>query len=160
MLLLSKDQPADNNVEEEEDIEDEDSSEEDEKISEIQEDLKSIEEERDQLVEEEIITPEEEKIPKILPLKKPEEEEEILEERFYTIPLGRTKIAKRYKRAKRAITLVREFLIRHFKPETLRIEPELNEYIWSRGIEKPPRRVKVRATKDRYGVVTAYLASS
>ncbi|NVM01245.1 MAG: 50S ribosomal protein L31e [Candidatus Helarchaeota archaeon] len=116
-----------------------------------------MEEEKDQLVEEEIITPEEEKIPKILPLKKVEEEEEILEERFYKIPLGRTKIAKRYKRAKRAINLVKEFLIRHFKPDILRIEPELNEYIWSRGIQKPPRSVKVRATKDRYGVVTAYL---
>jgi len=151
VLLVSEDEVQENDVEKDEIAEDE------EKISEIQEDLKSIEEEKDQLVEEEIITPEEEKIPKILPLKREEEEEEILDERFYTIPLGKVKIAKRYKRAKRAINLVREFLIRHFKAEGLKIEPELNEYIWSRGIEKPPRKVKVRATKDKFGVVTAYL---
>ena len=140
VLALSKDEVQENDVEDEEKIDDED------KISEIQEDLKSIEEEKDQLVEEEIITPEEEKIPKILPLKMEEEEEEILEERFYTIPLGKVKIQKRYKRSKRAVNLVKEFLIRHFKAEALKIEPELNEFIWSRGIEKPPRRVKIRAT--------------
>ncbi|MHA1377514.1 MAG: 50S ribosomal protein L31e [Candidatus Helarchaeota archaeon] len=139
------------------DVEEKNKIEKEEIISDIQEDLKLIEEEKDQLIEEEIIAPEEEKIPKILPLKKKEEEEDILEERFYTIPLGRVTIAKRYKRAKRAIKLVREFLIRHFKAEGLKIEPELNEYIWSRGIEKPPRRVKVRATKDSLGIVTAYL---
>ena len=150
MPSLSEDEVQDSEAEKEEAIEEEE-------ISEIQEDLKSIEEEKDQLVEEEIITPEEEKIPKIMPLKKPEEDEEILEERFYTIPLGKVILAQRYKRAKRAIKLIREFLIRHFKPEILKIEPELNEHLWNRGIQKPPRRVKVRATKDRYGVVTVYL---
>lgn len=144
-------------IKDEEEISEKEEISEEEEINEIEKDLKSIEEERDQLVEEELIIPEEEKIPRIMPLKVKEEEEEVIEERFYTIPLGRITLAPRYKRSKRAIKLIREYLIRHFKPEFLKLEPELNEYIWKRGIQKPPRRVKVRATKDRYGVVTAYL---
>ncbi len=35
---------------------------------------------------------------------------------------------------------------------------EVNERIWGRGIEKPPRRIRVRAVKDEEGTVTLYLA--
>jgi large subunit ribosomal protein L31e len=36
----------------------------------------------------------------------------------------------------------------------------VNEKVWSRGIEKPPRKIKVRATKDKDGNVTVYLAEN
>ena len=38
------------------------------------------------------------------------------------------------------------------------ITKEVNERIWDRGIEKPPRKIRVRAAKDKDGNVTVYLA--
>ncbi len=90
----------------------------------------------------------------------PEVAEEIVVERLYTIPLGKAYEAVRKKRAKRAVNLVKTFIIRHMKVEDeaeLTIDTALNEYLWTRGIEKPPRRVRVRATKDREGVVKVFL---
>jgi len=120
------------------------------------------EEEKDTSIEEEIIEIEEKKeepgkILKELP-KMEEEIGEVLEERIYTVPLGRVKIAHPKRRAKRAVTMLRAFVIRHMKPESVFIDPELNELIWSRGIEKPPRRLRIRATKDREGLVKVYSA--
>jgi len=40
------------------------------------------------------------------------------------------------------------------------ISQEVNEKIWSRGIEKPPRKIRVRVTKDKDGNVTVYLAEN
>jgi len=84
------------------------------------------------------------------------EEPRIVEEREYTIPLRRAWIAPRWKRTPRAVRIVRAFIQRHMKPERVVISPELNELMWSRGIKKPPRRVRVRAVKDEDGVVTVY----
>ena len=42
--------------------------------------------------------------------------------------------------------------------ERLVISDEVNEKIWSRGIQKPPRKIRVRAVKDKEGVVTVHLA--
>ena len=36
--------------------------------------------------------------------------------------------------------------------------PEVNEIIWSRGMQKPPRRVRIRATKNADNLVRVYLA--
>ncbi len=94
------------------------------------------------------------------PIGVPEVTEEIVVERLYTIPLGKAYNAVRKKRAKRAVNMVRAFIIRHMKlenEEELSIDPGLNEYLWTRGIEKPPRRVRVRATKDRDGFVKVFL---
>jgi large subunit ribosomal protein L31e len=100
---------------------------------------------------------------------KEKEIEEIVEEKIYTIPLGRAWISPRRKRAPRAIRLIRSFIQRHMKIKTeveeteeeaerLVISNEVNEKIWSRGIEKPPRKIRVRAAKDKEGVITVYLA--
>jgi len=88
------------------------------------------------------------------------EEEEIVEERVYTVSLGRAWIGPRQKRAPRAVRLLREFILRHMKidEESLRISNEVNEHLWSRGIQKPPRKVRVRAVKDSEGIVTVRLA--
>ena len=97
------------------------------------------------------------------------EEEEIVEERIYTIPLRRAWIAPRKKRTPRAMRLIRGFVQRHMKVEPevkgeeeeegrLVISNEVNERLWRRGIEKPPRNIRIRAVKDKEGVVTLYLA--
>ncbi len=99
---------------------------------------------------------------------KKEFDEDIVEERFYTIPLRRVWISPRKKRAPKAGRLVKSFVIKHMKVRTeadeeeeaekLVISNEVNEKLWSRGIEKPPRKIRVRVVKDKEGVVTVLLA--
>jgi len=91
---------------------------------------------------------------------KKDEEEDIIEERIYTVPLSRAWIGPRNKRAPRAVRVLRSFILRHMKidEDSLRISNEVNEHLWSRGIQKPPRKIKVRATKDSEGIVTVRLA--
>jgi len=97
--------------------------------------------------------------------------EEIVEERIYTIPLSKAWISPRKKRAPRAVRIVRSFVQRHMKIETkakteeeeeeagrLVISDEVNKKLWRRGVEKPPRNIRVRAVKDKEGTVTLYLA--
>ena len=68
-----------------------------------------------------------------------------MEERIYTIPLRRAYRAPRTRRAKKAIALVREFLKRHMKCENVVIGKSINESVWVRGMQKPPRKVRVHA---------------
>ena len=120
--------------------------------------------------EEEAAPPEEEEKAKPREKKK-KKEEEIVEERIYTIPLGRALVRPPKKRAPRALQLIRAFLNKHMKLEMrveaeeekgelpkLIISNEVNEKVWGRGIEKPPRKIRVRAAKDKEGNVTVYLA--
>ncbi|MEM3458492.1 MAG: 50S ribosomal protein L31e [Candidatus Bathyarchaeia archaeon] len=119
--------------------------------------------------EKETLTTEEEKEAK--PEKEEKrEEEEIVEERIYTIPLSRAWIAPPRKRAPRAIRIIKSFVTKHMKlearkegeeeeePKRLILDNKVNEAIWSRGIEKPPRKIRIRAAKDKEGNVTVYLA--
>jgi large subunit ribosomal protein L31e len=121
--------------------------------------------------EEEAAPAEEEEEAKPRERKKKKEEEEIVEERIYTIPLGKALVRPPKKRAPRALQLIRVFLNKHMKLEMrveaeeekselpkLTISNEVNEKVWGRGIEKPPRKIRVRATKDKDGNVTVYLA--
>jgi large subunit ribosomal protein L31e len=99
---------------------------------------------------------------------KEEVEEDIVEERFYTIPLSKAWIVPRKRRAPKAARIVRSFVLKHMKvrteveeeeePERLVIDNDVNEKLWSRGIEKPPRKIRIRVVKDKEGVVTVHLA--
>lgn len=83
-----------------------------------------------------------------------------VEERIYTVPLGRAWIVPRYRRAEKAITVLRKFVQRHMKPESILIDPTVNEAIWKRGITNPPRKIRVRLSKDDEDVVTVTLAEA
>ena len=88
-----------------------------------------------------------------------EEEEEIIDERIYTVPLRRAYwTGSRLRRSNRAVRILKKFVERHMKPEELLIQPEVNERIWNRGIQKPPRRIRIRATKNADNLVRVYLA--
>jgi large subunit ribosomal protein L31e len=103
--------------------------------------------------------------------KKKEEEEEFVEERVYTIPLGKASIRPPKKRAPRAMQILKAFVTKHMKlvihveeeeekeelPKLI-ISNEVNEKVWNKGIEKPPRKIRVRAAKDKDGNVTVFLA--
>ncbi|MFX0104264.1 MAG: 50S ribosomal protein L31e [Candidatus Hodarchaeota archaeon] len=125
-----------------------------EEIEEIEEfslDEISEEEEISEIFEEEIEEREE-----IEEVEAPKEE--IIDERIYIVPLAKARKGPRNKRAKKAIRYLRDYISRHFKPESLVITQEVNEHIWSRGIQKPPRKLKVRATKNIDGLVVVYLS--
>lgn len=81
------------------------------------------------------------------------EERKVLEERIYTIPLVSVMSATRKKRANKAVRQVRNYLSRHMHSTNVKIAAPLNEVIWSRGIQKPPRSVKVKALKYEDSVV-------
>lgn len=78
-------------------------------------------------------------------------------ERIYTIPLSRAWITARHKRTKRAVKILREFAEKHMKSDEIKIDTELNERLWNRGITRPPRRITVKMEKDEDGVVTISL---
>jgi large subunit ribosomal protein L31e len=86
-------------------------------------------------------------------------EEEIVEERIYTVPFRRVFWSgSRLRRSNRAVRELRNFVQKHMKPEGLLIEPDVNERIWERGIQKPPRKIRVRVTKNSENLVRVYLA--
>jgi len=85
-------------------------------------------------------------------------ETEPVEERIYTIPLDRAWVTPRYRRAEKAVTVLRAFVNRHMKPTSTIIDTKVNEAIWRRGIKNPPRRIRVKLSKDDEGVVTVTLA--
>ncbi len=142
-LIKEKEETGEEVVEEEEEIEE---------IEEFSLDEVAEKEEIEELfAEEEGIEREEEieEIPK---------EEEIIDERIYIVPLYKARHGPRTKWAKKSVRYLRKFMTRHFKPEALIISQDVNEKIWSRGISKPPRKIKIRATKNIDGLVVCYLA--
>jgi len=69
------------------------------------------------------------------------------------------------------VRIVKNFVQKHMKIEAkvatreeaeeagrLVISEEVNRKLWSKGIEKPPRNIRVRAVKDKEGTITLYLA--
>ncbi len=117
----------------------------------------------------EITAEEEEAVPE----RKKKEEEEFVEERTYTIPLQKALVRPPKKRAPRAMQLIKIFVTKHMKLEMkvseeeeeeelpqLIISEEVNRRVWDRGIEKPPRKIRVRAAKDKDGNVTVFLAEA
>jgi large subunit ribosomal protein L31e len=90
-----------------------------------------------------------------------EDEIEVVEEKIYTIPLRHVwVVTPRGKRAPRAVRDVHDFVSRHMKSEEVAVSNEVNQAIWSRGINKPPRKITVRAVKDKEGKVIVYPAKA
>jgi len=94
-------------------------------------------------------------------------------ERILTVPLKATKTVPKHQRANRAVKEIREFVAKHMRaaegmtdeekekvlPPTKKIwiDSKVNEVIWSRGIEKPPSTVRVRAIKFEDGLIEVSL---
>lgn len=74
-------------------------------------------------------------------------------ERVYTINLGKVLLSPNNQRAKRAINMIREFAVRHMKSEDIKIEEDVSHLVWARGIRHPPRKIRVKLTKDDDGTV-------
>jgi large subunit ribosomal protein L31e len=89
-------------------------------------------------------------------------------ERVFTIPLTVTKIVPKTKRAPRAIKEIKEYIRKHMMDKNSEEDEEkdkkeiwldykLNELIWSRGIEHPPSRVRVKAIRFEDGLIEVSL---
>jgi len=61
----------------------------------------------------------------------------------YNVNLSRVYWGRRTNRADRAVKYLRKFIARHTKADKVIVTNEVNNYIWSRGREKPPRRISV-----------------
>jgi large subunit ribosomal protein L31e len=79
-------------------------------------------------------------------------------ERTYNVPLRREFLkVPRYKRTKKAVSAMKDYLSKHMKSEDVRLGKHLNEELWKHGIRNPPHHVKVTVQKDEKGVVRAEL---
>ncbi len=80
------------------------------------------------------------------------------DEKTFIVPLRKgTQKAPMYRRAKKAINVLREYLVKHMKTEEIRIGTSINLKMWERGIKNPPHKLKVTVTTDDKGVATAEL---
>ncbi|MGQ0772278.1 MAG: 50S ribosomal protein L31e [Nitrososphaerota archaeon] len=79
-------------------------------------------------------------------------------ERVYTINLGKVWLSPDNQRAKRAINMIKEFARHHMKTEQIRIDQDLSQAVWKRGIRSPPRKIRVKMAKTDEGhiVVSTY----
>ncbi len=71
------------------------------------------------------------------------------EEIIMDVPLKGIKRVPRTKRAPHAIKLLKKHVARHRKVdiEDVWIDYVLNEFIWARGIQKPPVKIRVKTMK-------------
>ena len=74
-------------------------------------------------------------------------------ERVYTINLGKVWLSPNNQRAKRAINMIREFAEHHMKTGQIKIDQELSQEVWKRGIRSPPRKIRVKMAKTDDGYV-------
>ena len=72
-------------------------------------------------------------------------------ERVYTINLGKVWLSPNNQRAKRAINMIKEFATHHMKSENVKIEEDVSHLVWARGIRHPPRKIRVKLSKDDDG---------
>ena len=81
-------------------------------------------------------------------------------ERIYVVPFRAAyNSPPRTKRSRKAVKILRSFISRHMKAEEadVAISEGVNSLIWKRGIQKPPRKIKVRAVKSGDRVVVSLL---
>lgn len=80
--------------------------------------------------------------------------------REYIVPLRRkVKTAPMWRRSKKAISVLKDFMIQHMKAENVVICSELNELVWARGGKNPPGKVAVVALRTTINGVDSTLVN-
>ena len=80
--------------------------------------------------------------------------------REYVVPLRRkVRLAPKWRRSKKAVSVLNDFIVKHMKTDNVVICKELNEEIWKRGIKNPPGKVEVIALKTQIGGVEKTLVN-
>lgn len=75
--------------------------------------------------------------------KKEKKEQKVLEERVMILGLRRIMDSRRTKRTSRAIKLIRE-KVKRIAKKPVKINTEVNRKMWERGIQKPPKKIKLK----------------
>jgi len=82
-------------------------------------------------------------------------------EREFVVPLRASKhVPARHRRAGHALETVRRFMVRHMhgSPENIWIDPRLNTFIWQRGAQHIPSKIRVKAIRFEDGLIEVDLA--
>lgn len=75
--------------------------------------------------------------------------------RVYTINFSKAWLTPKYRRTDRVVNMVKEFAIKHMKGGEIKLDQELNREIWKKGKTNPPRKIRVRITKEDNSVVVS-----
>ncbi len=78
---------------------------------------------------------------------KEEEKPKILKESVHTIGLRDAWEKPRTRRARAAINVIKAYVRKHTRKEPF-VSTALNMTVWARGIQNPPRRVKVKILEE------------
>lgn len=68
-------------------------------------------------------------------------------------------MAPKWRRSKKAVSVLNEFIRKHMKTDEVVICKELNEKIWENGIKNPPGKVSVIALKTKINGVEKTLVN-
>ncbi len=85
------------------------------------------------------------------------------QELLFTVPLSDAMRAPQMARGDRAVTVVRDFLVRHAKADekSIRIGASINEEIWGHGGKSIPKKITIHAKADaESGLFFAELAGT
>ena len=91
----------------------------------------------------------------------PDIDSEIIDQKTITISFSKPIYGRRIpkpRRSPRAIRYLRSRIKRHWDVDIVTIDPKVSEYIFRRGIEKPPRKITVTVTKTEDDSVEVFLA--
>lgn len=86
---------------------------------------------------------------------------EIIEQKTVTVSFSKPIYGRRLpkpKRSPRAMRYLRNRIKRHWDVDIVTIDPKVNEFIFRRGIEKPPRKITVKIVKTEDDSVEVFLA--
>lgn len=73
-------------------------------------------------------------------------------ERIYTINLRKATLnTPRWKKSKRSVAVVREFLKKHMKTDEVKIGKSITEKIWQSGNQNPPNKIRIRVVETEEG---------
>lgn len=87
-----------------------------------------------------------------------ETEPKIILERSYVVPLRRQYLkSPLHKRTQKAVSVLKQFLMKHMKGTEVKLGKRLNEEMWKHGMKNPPHHIKVTATKDEKGIIRTEL---
>ncbi len=88
-------------------------------------------------------------------------EKKIILERVYNVPLRKKyQRAPRWKRTNRAVSALREFVMKHMKATEIKLGKYANTELWKHGIRNPPHHIKVNCQKDEEGLVKVELVGA
>ena len=74
-----------------------------------------------------------------------------MEVKEYTVNLRGFRGTERIRRSPRALNELRNFLVKNLrlKPESIAVDPAVNNFIWERGAKKPALSVKVKVALEK-----------